>query len=346
MISVKGAKIEGVVACVPANSVDNIESLTPLYQKEAENIVRATGIKSRRICPNGTSTLELFFQAAKQLLDKTATPPAEIGAVIAVTFTPKYRMPFNSTLLQNALGLDHSVLAFDLNLACSGYAYGLYTASLIAESTGKKVLLLDGDVQSAFTSPYDKGTLPVLADAGTATLVAPGGSDEWLFDFYTDGAKGDNLKVEAGGSSRRLEVSDLAYQELPDGSKLRNTDIYMNGFEIFKFVASDVVKLLKKNWAEYAGIRAFVPHQANMYMIKQLARSAGIDPEIMWKSGDVFGNPSSASVPLTIAYQANAMLRDDKTKALLCGFGGGLSAAVGVVELYRDAVYAVTELKE
>lgn len=346
IFKIDGIHIDGISACVPDNKVDNDVALRSMYGDEANLIVESTGIKTRYIVNKGTTSSDMCISAAFDLLNGTLTKPEDIGGVVFVTFTPDRRMPFNASLVQERLGLDKGIPAFDISLACSGYAYGLYIASLICKSCGKKVLLLDGDAQTAFTSPYDKSTFPVLADAGTATLLSFDNSDtQWRFTFYTDGSSRDSLTIPSGGSEKTEDVQDLEYTVYEDGSKRRNIDIYMDGFAIFKFVAMDISKWLKKFMEEMGEtgetIDSFVPHQANMYMIKKLAKKLGFDWEnSTWQSGDEVGNSASATIPVTIAFDhLNKLKKDCDNRVLISGFGAGLSASAGLITLSPDAYY-------
>jgi 3-oxoacyl-[acyl-carrier-protein] synthase-3 len=237
------------------------------------------------------------------------------------------------------LGLANDCLAFDINLACSGYGYALWLAATTAKQTGKKVLILDGDVQSVFTSPYDKSTMPVLSDAGTATIIENTNHDEeWIFTFFTDGSKRDVLSIKAGGSKLPTTQDDLYYNDYQDGSKRRNIDITMDGFEVFRFVAQTVSKYLS-DFLALVGIApqeidAFIPHQANMYMIKQLAKKIGINTEKVWLSGDKYGNSGSATIPVTIASEYPGKVGSaNKIKVLLSGFGAGLSISAAIISM-------------
>ncbi len=350
ILNITGVAIEGIVATLPENLLDNKQAMEPLYGNGVETLIKATGIEARATANCGTTTLDLCVAAAKQLLDKTGTLPEEIGAVICVTFTQEYKMPADAPSAQYRLGLPSGVLAFDISMACSGYGYGLYIAAMVAKSTGKKVLLLDGDVQSAFTSQEDKATVPVLADIGTATLLAPSQSaKEWHFAFLTDGSRRDVLYIPAGGAKQPTREENLVYREYADGSKRRDIDIYMDGFEVFKFVAMDASRFLKSFLTECGesveGLDAFVPHQANIYMIGQLAKKLKISKDKMWVSGDKYGNPGSASVPLTIAKNGKDWFEGGKMadKVLFAGFGGGLSLSTGIIELDKNAVYEVIQ---
>ena len=351
LTEVKDVQIDGVYACVPDIRVDNREALRDLYPDSADAILKATGINSRYIASEGVTAVDLCCFAAERLLNDANAAGEEIGAILFVTFTPDYLMPFNASIVQERLNLPRSVAAFDMNLACSGYVYGLWNAALIARNTGKKVLLLDGDVQSAYVSTRDKATAPVLADAGSATLIAPAsGAGRWTFSFYTDGSGRDALRVPVGGVRHRVTAADLAYTERDDGSFRRNTDIYMDGYRVFRFVAQDIAALardfIRAVGSDADFFDAFVPHQANIYMIKQLARRIGVRKERLWLSGDEYGNSASATIPVTIAAKAREKLSDAVSEALVAGFGAGLSAAVGGVQLRKDAKYAVFQYEK
>ena len=345
VLKINGVHIDGVVACVPENRIDNETSLRDMYGDEAKLIMESTGIKTRYLANPGTSSSDLCISCAEELLKGTETTPEEIGAVVFVTFTPDRLMPFNAAIVQDKLDLGKEIPAFDISLACSGYAYGLYVASTFVKATGKKVLLLDGDIQSAYMSRYDKSTVPVMADAGSATLLSPlENSAEWKFTFYTDGTGRKSLMIPSAGSACPIQPSDLEYQVFEDGGKRRNIDIYMDGFEIFRFVASDISKWLQRFLAESEEsaetIDSFVPHQANMYMIKKLARKLKIDWEHTWQSGDAVGNSASATVPVTIAFDVeNRIDKNKENKVLISGFGGGLSASAGIITLDPNAYY-------
>jgi 3-oxoacyl-[acyl-carrier-protein] synthase-3 len=311
----RGLRVDGIYSCVPQKSEDNLARCTAIYgdEKKATSVVRATGIKSRRIVEPGTSSLDLCVKAAELLLADTGIAKEDIGAVIDVTFTPERTMPCNACQAQRRLGLSTDLIAFDINLACSGWAYGLLVAGQIAKSTGRKVLLLDGDTQTPYMDSSDIATVPVMADAGTATLISPSADEgaPWQFAFMTNGAKGDTLTLPFGGK------------------------ISMDGLGIFKFVTMDVLYMIRDFMAQIGitpdEVDAFVPHQANVFMIQQIAKKLKFPAEKLWVSGDVLGNSSSATVPTTIAYCGNGQPGDKKL--LVSGFGGGLSASVGLINI-------------
>ena len=351
LLKVQGVMIDGVVACLPENKINNRDACAKLYGEGVDTLIKATGIISRYTANSGTTSLDLNIAAAKELLDKTNTKVEDFGAVICVTFTPEHLMPADAPSAQSRLGLSQHCMAFDINMACSGYGYGLYIASILVNTLKKKVLLLNGDTQTVFVSQDDKATFPVLSDVGTATILSPDGSGaDWIFSFYTDGSRKDVLLIPFGGTKQPVTHDSLEYKSYEDGSKRRNIDMYMNGFEVYKFVAIDVSKFLQQFLNESKinldDIDAFVPHQANIYMITQLAKKLNFKAEKLWKSGDVYGNPASASVPLTIAENARKwFINKENGNILLAGFGGGLSISAGNILLKSEAYYNVIQYR-
>lgn len=312
---IEGVAITGLSACLPDRTVDSVAALRPLYGDKAENLVKATGIRTRRVAEPGTTSLDLCVAAARRLMDESGLAPEEFGAVIGVSFTQSDRMPCNACQAQARLGLSHDVIAFDVMLACSGWGYGLYVAALLAKETGRKVLLLDGDVQTAFMRKDDAATLPVLADGGTATVVSPDpAAASWRLAFGSFGEKGGALRLPSGGT------------------------IEMDGFAVFRFVSMEVSRFIAAFMAETgldaASVDAFVPHQANVFMIRQLAKLLKIPLEKLWVSCDELGNASSASVPTTLAVVGGREKAD--RRILFSGFGGGLSVCVGTIGLSAD----------
>ena len=300
---IPGVAIDGLAAYVPPRSIAN-----------DENVAKATGIATRRVAEDGETALDLCVRAAETLFTEMGASRNDFGAVVSVSFTQHDRMPCSACQAQARLGLPKGIVAFDVMQACAGYGYGLYLSALLARQTGRKVLLLDGDRQSEFLDSSDAATSPLLGDAGTATIVAPAaGATAWKFAFASDGEKGGALRLENGGTIR------------------------MDGFSVFRFVATDVVACLKSflpSAVPDGGDFLFVPHQANVYMVRQLAKSVGISEERLLVSADRFGNLSSASIPVTLAAHAEAVRGK---RVLFAGFGGGLSVALGMVGIGQTA---------
>lgn len=310
-MKIENVDIEAVFGCVPSREVDSFAELEPLTGPEkAESIVRATGYRTKRIADEGTDVFDLMLPAAARALE--GEEKSAIGGVVAVSFSGKNRFPSLSARLQNALGLGTDIAAYDISMACSGWIYGLFAAAQLVKLTGKKVLLADGDVQSAWTDKSDPATLAVMGDGATATLLAPG-EGAWEFGFMTDGSGADALTCA--------------------------DKIKMDGFGVFRYVAGPVRKFLSE-FIGKSGLLAgtkpiFVPHQANMYMVRQLAEALGLK-ERRAGSGERYANTGSSSASLALAEWKSTALAEcesGRKTVLFAGFGAGLSAGAAATTL-------------
>ncbi|MDR2523032.1 MAG: ketoacyl-ACP synthase III [Synergistaceae bacterium] len=335
--TIEGIGFGGVCACVPANAVDNLTAGAELFGNGIENAIKATGVRTRRVCPPGVTALDLSVLAARTLLRDHFTAPSDIGGVLFVTQTPDHDMPNNASRAAHLLGLSSSCAAVDTSLACSGYVYGLWLGSLMAQSLQGPVLLLAGEDHSRSTSPRDRGTALLFGDAGTATLLAPGGREQWHFGFLTDGSQADALLIPEGRSRHPFNDRSLEYRTWPDGGVRRPIDIRMDGMAVFNFVVRSVpeclTSLMKRHEVPPEDFDLLLLHQANLYMMKQVAKKLGFPQEKMPVSLDRYGNSSSATIPVTICSELREKVTAQSHRVLTAGFGAGLSVSAALMTL-------------
>lgn len=285
MFEAPEAVIERVVARFGELRVENPACAT----------MQATGFSSRRIAPPGLTLFDFALPAARSACDGLA--PDAIKAVIAATFSSEQRFPPLAVRIASALGLAASTAAFDLQLACSAFPYAVYLASRLSCDLGGKVLVVDADLQSRFLDANDKDTALVMDDAATASIVSANPAARSSFDFLSSSS--DALTCPSAGP------------------------IGMDGFKVFSFVATEVVRFLRPFGADFD---MFIPHRANLYMVRRLAKSLGLSEKLVAPEGQ-FANPGSASVPATLA------LAGRPGRALIAAFGAGFSAAAASVSL-------------
>ncbi len=259
-----------------------------------ERQLATTGFRSRRIVKEGTRLFDLCLGAAKKI------DTSNVAGVISATFSNEKRFPALSVQLVSALGLAPETLAFDLQMACSAYPYAIFLAAEIAAAQKKSVLVVHGDIQSRLMEKEDKATSFLFSDAATATLVSANTAATSHFAALSKAS--DALSCAAAGTIR------------------------MDGFKVFSFVAQDVLALLKQFPA--ADYDVFVPHQANLYMVRQLAKALGAKETLI--SDGSWANPGGCSIPLMLSEKRDAIAGK---RALLAGFGAGLSAAALTVRL-------------
>lgn len=351
MVELLGVNIEGIVGCVPKHTIDNLEQGEKLFKKEIKKVIKATGIEKRRICKKSdTTALDLCVAGAKKLIKDLSINKNDFGTIIFVTSTPDYVMPNNATLVQDLLEFPKSMIAYDINLACSGYAFGLFNAAMTVKATGKKVLLLDGDKQSHFTSTEDRATSLIFGDGGSATVISPSKSslNKWIFEFETDGSRHQAINVKHGGSKYWIREDSLDVIEREDGSKLKKSDITMDGMGVFNFatkeVPANIRKLIESSNIDLEKIDILALHQANKFMLRQIAKSLKFPLAKTPMTVSKYGNTSSSTIPLLLATHSTEELSNKKI--LLSGFGAGLSIGTAYLELEECISVGVLEYEE
>lgn len=328
---VNNVKIKGIVCAVPKEIMNKEKFEKHFSPKDIEKTTKMTGVRTIHIADKDTCTSDLCSLSARDLMMDIKWEPETIDALIFVSQTPDYRIPATSCIVQERLGLSTECIAFDVNLGCSGYVYGLWMASnLISSGAVKRVLLLVGDTASKLNSPDDRSTVMLFGDAGTATALE---YDESAFeiDFVlgTDGKGKEHLIIPAGGFRTPVNKENLIRTALPEGGTRGENDLFMDGGEIFNFtikrVPAILAELLTRNNLENKDIDYFVFHQANEFIIKHLAKKAQLTPQQTPISIDKYGNTSSASIPLTIVSELAGALKSNEKKIMMVGFGVGYS---------------------
>ena len=341
--------ISGLAAAVPGNIIDNYKYTTYFDAESVKDVVDKIGIKERRFADKDTCASDLCFAAAEKLLTDMDIDRTEIDLLVFVSQTPDYKMPATSIILQHRLNLSKSAIAFDINMGCSGFIYGLSTVYSYMQQHGfRKALLLDGETRSRVYSPKDRNTAFLFGDAGVAALIEKDEKyEESIFSLNSDGSRSDLIMIHAGGYRNPSSIETLKEKVIDEHGNIRSDEqAYMNGPDVFNFLIREVPKDVK-NTLEYAetdkeSIDYFVFHQANDYINSYLAKKLKLDKDKIPMSIEKFGNTSSVSIPLTIATELQDKL-DEKKKVLLCGFGVGLSWATAILN-FKDC--HISELVE
>jgi 3-oxoacyl-[acyl-carrier-protein] synthase III len=348
----EGIGITGLAAAVPARQIDNLVP-TPTFTAEiAASVVEKTGIRYRRAVPPGLCASDLCAAAADRLLNEMQIDRTSIDAIILVTQTPDYRMPATALLLQHRLGLSKTAGAFDINLGCSGYVYGLSVAFSLAANPGmRRVLLLNGETRTRAYSMNDRATGLLFGDAGTATLIekqpAAGSSH---FSMNSDGGRAELIMIKSGGYRNPSTAESLVEKVQPDGGMRSEEQGVMNGAGVFEFlieeVPADIRRMISATNTTAEDFDYFVFHQANRFMNEHLRRKFKIPPEKMPYSLDRFGNTSGVSIPLTMAVELKNALRANSNRLFLCGFGVGLSWGSAMMTVPAITVPDLVEVGE
>lgn len=321
------AFIKDIEYYLPNGVLTNQEIAERFPEWPADKIANKIGISERHISKESETATDLALKAAEKLFAINEDYRKDIDFIILCSQSVDYKLPPSACILQNELKLRTECGAFDFNLGCSGYEYGLAIAKgLIVAGISKNILLLTAETYSKYVHPEDKGNLTIFGDAATATLISTEGFAEiGECELGTDGSGADMLKIITGGS-RNPNKSDKVLID-DNGNKKWEDYLYMDGSGIFNFTADAVPvmvdNLLKKANIEKTEVDLWIFHQANKYMINYLRKLIGIDKDRFFVFMEKVGNTVSNTVPISLCEAKKTGVL--KGCVLLAGFGVGLS---------------------
>ena len=319
--------IKALAYYLPETVVTNEQLVEEFPEWTVEKIAAKVGVNQRHIARDETISDMAVKAAEKMFVDYPEVNKEEVDFVILCTQSPDYFLPSTACIVQQRLGLRTACGAFDFNLGCSGYEYGLAIAKgLIAGGIAKNILLLTSEAYNKHIHSRDKGNRTIFGDGATATLVSTDGFAE-IGDFIlgTDGSGAEELIVKTGGMAYPEKAHDLEYDE--NGNQHSSDHLYMNGAEIFNFTLKVVPSMVKDtlavNGLEKDDVDLFVFHQANRFMLNHLRKKLKIDEDKFFINMDNIGNTVSSTVPIALCDAKDAgRLRGS---ILIAGFGVGLS---------------------
>jgi 3-oxoacyl-[acyl-carrier-protein] synthase-3 len=327
------AVLMGLGGFLPPKVVSN-DDLSATLDTTDEWISVRTGIKQRRVVTDGLSTRDLAVEAGARAL-KSAGHPAVDTVVVATTSADRL-CPAVAPEVAERLGLG-TVAAFDLTSACSGFVYGLATATgLIASETAGTVLFIGAEAFTTLVNPADRTTAPIFGDGAGAVVLRRGEPVEpgalGPFDLGSDGARADLLAIPAGGSRQRSADGGPALGEVPAEDwylRMAGRPLYQQA--VARMTGSARAALRKADWT-VADVDWFVGHQANVRILRAVAEELAMPEERTAVNIDRVGNTLAASIPLLLNdLAADGRLRPG-ARVLLTAFGAGLSWGSTVLE--------------
>jgi 3-oxoacyl-[acyl-carrier-protein] synthase-3 len=341
-VTLDNVRFRGLACCVPKTVVSNLDC-PDSKKSERERLVRNIGILNRRLCFPWQCFSDLAFVAAEKLIDEIGWKREEIDALIVVTQSPDYLIPATAIILQDRLKLRHGTIAFDINLGCSGYPFGLFTVgAMLSSGAIKKALLLVGDKSGSLTEP-------LFSDCGTATALEfdPSAPRMW-FDMNSDGSGYRVIILPVGGHRKPFDFHHLVPKKDENGDMRRDVDLILDGTAVLNFSTQRVPPAIREI-CEYAQVPLdqidyVLLHQANRMINETIRRKLGLSPEKLPSTLHDFGNTSSASIPITMTARIRDELSSGRKRLLMSGFGIGLSWGSCILETDGAAFPALLEL--
>lgn len=343
--------ITAMSAAVPRTVVDNYKYTQYFPEDQVKEVVDKVGVYERRFADEKTCSSDLCYAAAEKLFSDNNVNRSEIDLLIFISQTPDYRMPATSVILQDRLKLPNSTIAFDINLGCSAFMYGLSVAySMISnQSRLRKVLILDGETRSKVYSPKDRRTAFLFGDGGVAALIERDERfGESYFSLNSDGSREGLIKIDAGGYRNMSSAETVKEKVVDEYGNIRSDEQgYMHGGDVFNFVIREIPKDIK-NLCNIAGediqsMDYYVFHQANNFINSYISKKMKLDVTKIPSTIAKYGNTSSVSVPLTIVSELKDKLAGNK-KLLLSAFGVGMTWATSILNLNNCRISDIVEV--
>ncbi len=288
------AKISGVAGYVPPRVMTN-DDLAKIVETSDEWISSRTGIRERHVVDKGMASSHMASEAAKCLLAKTKTDPAEIDMIVVASVTPDMFFPATACLVQDRLGAKNA-WGFDLSAACSGFAYALTVgASFVGSGAHKKVLAIGSDAMTTILNYQDRSTCVLFGDGAGAVLLEPATGDEGILDFEhdVDGSGGQYLYMPAGGS-----LNPCTHETV----EKKMHYVHQEGSAVFKYAVRRMSELaaqvVERNGLTGKDIALVVPHQANLRIIRAMQERLGLPDEKVMVNIDKYGNTTAGTIPL------------------------------------------------
>ena len=314
------AAITGIQGYVPDYVLNN-EELATMVDTNDEWIISRTGIKERRILKGeNKGSSDLGAEAVKLLLKKTNTPVEEIDLIICATVTPDMLFPSTACLISNKVGAKN-ICAFDIGAACSGFLYGLTTASKFIETgTYKKVIVVGADKMSSIVDYTSRTTCVLFGDGAGAVLMEPNNEGYGIKDtiLRSDGSGGKHLNQPAGGSLKPASHETVDAKE---------HFIFQDGQPVFKAAVKSMAdvseEIMNRNNLTSEDVAWLVPHQANKRIIDATSRRMGVSDEKVMLNIQKYGNTTAATIPLCLWEWEEKLNKGDNL--ILAAFGGGFT---------------------
>lgn len=314
------AAITAVGGYVPDFVLSN-KLLETMVDTNDEWITSRTGIKERRILKGeGLGTSFLAIKAAQDLMAKGNINPLEIDLVILATTTPDLPVASTAVYVATEIGATNA-FGYDLQAACSGFLFGMSTASAFIQSGKyKKVLLIGADKMSSIIDYTDRATCIIFGDGAGAVLFEPnyeglGIQDEFL---RSDGIGREFLKIDAGGSILPASAETVANKQ---------HTVFQDGKTVYKYAVSGMAdvseKILERNNLTKDDVNWLVAHQANKRIIDATASRIGLEEDKVLINIERYGNTTSGTLPLVLFDFEKKFKKGDNI--IFAAFGGGFT---------------------
>ena len=333
-----GATIEAIEYVFPEKKISNKDLQIEFPDYDFKRFEEKVGIASRYVVAKNETGLDLAVKACQKLFERNINKK-EVDYILYCTQSPEYILPTTACVLQDKLELRKNIGAFDFNLGCSGYTYGLsFAKALIESNQAKKILLVTAETYSKLIHEKDRTNRSIFGDAATATIISESTENNiYHFLFGTDGKGYDKLIVKNGASRNDFDIN-CELKEYGTGNKYSDNHLYMNGPEVFNFTSGVIPnftkELLKKNTIDIDQIDQYIFHQANAFMLNFMRKRLKVSENKFYDNLKNSGNTVSCTIPIALKDYSRKIKTPEKI--MIVGFGVGLSWSGGLININKS----------
>lgn len=341
-------RVRGIACAVPVGEIKT-ESFKSLFgDEEVEKFMSMTGVHASHRTKEYQTCSDLGYRAASELLEKKGINREEIGALIFASHSPDYRRPSTAFVLQYRLGIPKEAVCYDISLGCSSLVVGMQTvASIMSTSDMRYALLFVGDTAGKSVCPTDRSSAMLFGEAGAVMLLenTHNPDDKINALIRSDGA-GFRYMIVPGGGYRNLHASEERIM-CEDGNERSLMNSFIQGTSVFTFTIFDVPRLIKDFFTRTEttpdDYDTFAFHQANLYILKQIAKKTKIPFEKLPITLDRYGNTSGASAIVSLCDRYGYQDDSRVIRVLACGFGIGISLGITSFDININDILPIYE---
>ncbi len=318
------AEIIGWGKCAPPAILTN-DDLATFLDTSDDWIYTRTGIKRRHISHVPCS--EMARVGSERAIACAGIKPTELDLVILGTTTPDQFIPNSASTVVNAIGASNAA-GFDVNSACTSFLYSLNIATDMIKAGSIKTALVIGVEKTTRLLDWGKRESAVLFGDGGGALVLRA-TEQPL------GMLGATLSL-IPNTREMLSMPgfgvDLTHQQQHEFYPSLNFE----GQEIFKNAVKGMHEackaVLEKTGFKQQDMDFFVPHQANVRIIKTLAKRMNFDMTNVMVCVNEYGNCSAGTIPLSLCDALEAGRIKSGMTLLTASFGAGLTCGAAIIK--------------
>jgi 3-oxoacyl-[acyl-carrier-protein] synthase-3 len=327
-------RIVDIAVGLPNRIVTNEQMCLENPEWDMIKVAGRSGVRSRHVAGVGETALDLALVACRDLFSRNPDLLATVDGLIMCTESEDYSLPPDGCVLHGMLGLRQDCFVTDINLACSGFVYGLALArGLMATGMCHNILLVTADTYTKKINLRDRSSRVLFGDGAAVTWLSDDSGSGQVVDVVcaTDGTGYDKFVIPAGGDRIPLSAETAVEHEDDNGNWRSQQDIHMDGLAILTFatgkVPQQVKELLRRSQLTVNDIDLFVFHQASALVLDSLTRLLRIPPEKVFTDLEQLGNTVSSSIPIALSDALASHAITPGSRVLISGFGVGLSWA-------------------